>query len=100
MDRSNVITLVKQTYDKDVIGQVISKESERQVFCNIASVSGSEWMEAGRNGIKPEYQVTMFRYDYEGELIAVLDGVRYGVYRTYMAQGENIELYLEKKAGV
>lgn len=101
MDRSNIIALVSESYETDAIGQQIAKEEKREVFCNVRSVSGSEWMEAGRNGIKAAYQVTMFRYDYDGELIVELDGERYAVYRTYSTQqGEDIELYLEKKAGV
>lgn len=100
MDRSHIITLVSESYETDSIGQNIANEYTRDVYCNVRSVSGSEWMEAGRNGIKAAYQVTMFRYDYGGELIVELDGERYAVYRTYVAQGEEIELYLEKKAGV
>ena len=100
MDRSNVITLIEETFRQDEIGQTVTQENKRKVYCNIASISGSEWMEAGRNGIKAEYKVVMFRYDYQGEIIAELDGQRYSVYRTYAAQNEMIELYLEKKAGV
>lgn len=42
----------------------------------------------------------MFAYDYAGETLAELDGVRYGIYRTYLGKNETIELYLERKAGV
>lgn len=100
MDRSRILKLIGQTYKKDSIGQMIPEETEREAFCSVASVSGSEFIEAGRNGIKPEIKVTMFRPDYRGEVIAELDGTRYSVYRTYMAKNELIELYLEKKAGV
>ena len=34
------------------------------------------------------------------EKIAVVDGVRYGIYRTYRAKNETLELYLEAKAGI
>lgn len=44
--------------------------------------------------------MTMFAPDYQGEQIAVVDGVRYGVYRTYRAKNETLELYLERKAGI
>ena len=100
MDRSRTLKLISQTYKKDSIGQMIPEETEREVFCFVSSVSGSEWLEAGRNGIRPEVKITMFQPDYQGELIAELDGTRYSVYRTYMAKHELIELYLEKKAGV
>ena len=100
MDKSNVINLIDVTYAVDSFGQQIPQETERQVFCDIASVSGSEWFEAGRAGIKPEYKATMFAFDYNGEETAVFDGVRYSIYRTYLGKNESIELYLERKVGV
>ena len=100
MDRSRVLTLVAMTYETDDIGQQVPKETKRNVFCNVTSVSASEWYDAGRAGMKAEYRATMFVYDYHGEEIVELDGVRYGVYRTYLGRNEMIELYLERKAGI
>ena len=100
MDKSSVIALISSSYEKDSIGQYVPTETSRNVFCNISSVTASEFFEAGAVGISPEYRVTMFLYDYENEEIAELNGVRYGIYRTYIAQNETIELYLERKAGV
>ena len=41
------------------------------------------------------------RINYSGERIAELEGVRYGVYRTYTPPDSDlIEIYLEEKAGV
>jgi hypothetical protein len=37
--------------------------------------------------------------DYNGEDTAEYDGKRYGIYRTYERDDEQVELYLEKKAG-
>ncbi len=100
MDRSRVLTLIEEAYKPDALGQLIPTETRRDVYCNLSSVSASEWFDGGRAGLNPEYRATMFVYDYNGERIAELDGVRYGVYRTYLAQNEFIELYLERKAGV
>ena len=100
MDRSDVLTLIKESYMPDDIGQQVPTETSRDVFCSISSVSASEWFDAGRIGLKPEYRATMFAYDYEGELIAELNGVRYSVYRTYLGKNETIELYMERKGGV
>lgn len=100
MDKSRVLTLISETYTKDSIGQQIPSETPRNVFCNITSVSGEEWLNVGVLGLKAEYRATMFRYDYQGEQIAELDGTRYGIYRTHEGRNETIELYLEKKAGV
>lgn len=100
MDRSRVLTLISTSYTQDNIGQPIPVETRKDIFCNLTGVSASEFFSAGRAGLKPEYRATLFSYDYGGEEIVELDGVRYGVYRTYLRRNETIELYLERKAGV
>lgn len=100
MDKSEVLTLVSVKHEKDAIGQPVPKETEREVFCNVSSVSRAEWMDAGQMGLKPEYKVTMFVHDYNGEEIAKLNETRFAVYRTYLAADEQIELYLGRRAGV
>lgn len=100
MDKSRALTLIGVTYTVDFIGQLIPHETRRDVFCNLSSVSASEWFEAGRAGLNAEHRATVFSYDYNGETIAELDGVRYGIYRTYLGRNETIELYMERKAGV
>lgn len=100
MDRSNTITLVSVSYTQDAIGQPIPTEQTSTIFCNVRSVNRSEWAAAGQLGLKPEYMVTVFAPEYHGEEIAILNGVRYGIYRTYRDTGERLELYLERKVGV
>lgn len=100
MDRSNVCTLISETYAADAIGQMVGTEVRSDVYCNVSSVSQSEWFQAGQQGLKPELKITMFSPDYNGQRIAEVNGVRYGVYRTYIRQDELLELYLERKTGV
>lgn len=100
MDKITPLILIGETYAPDAMSQMVPTEVRREVFCNKQSVSASEWFDGGRNGLKPVYRVTMFAPDYNGETVVELDGERFGVYRTYMAKGDDIELYLEKKAGV
>lgn len=100
MDRSECITLISVTYTVDSIGQRTPKETEKTYYCQLSSVSQSEWFEAGRNGLKAEYRAVMDANEYGGEEIAEINGVRYGVYRTYRTRSDTIELYLERKAGV
>ena len=100
MDRTDVMQLIAATYKEDAIGQRVPAETARNVFCNVASVSASEYFEAGRAWMRAALKVTVFAPDYKGEQIAVLGGVRYGIYRTYMAKGEMLELYLERRAGI
>ncbi len=100
MDRSNVISLISETWTQDEIGQSISTETPRQVFCDVRSVSRQEWFDAGRDGLKPAFVFVMFAPDYEGEKIVEYDGKRYGIYRTYVGRNERIELYVEEKGGI
>lgn len=100
MDRSNVISLIKETKTQDDILQWVSVESSRNVFCDVRSVTQSEWFEAGRNGIQPSFIFVMNRWEYEDEKIVEYNGKRYGVFRTYMGRNESIELHCEEKGGV
>lgn len=100
VDRSNVVTLVSLTYTQDAIGQQIATESMRDVYCDIQSISRAEFFDAGKNDITPDCKITMYRYDYNGEPLAVVNGRRLAVYRTYVTQGELIELYLKREVGV
>lgn len=100
MDRSDVIYLVSVVNTQDEHGVWQKTTKERRVFCDVRSVSRAEWSDAGRVGLNPEYQITMFFGDYEGEDTLIYNGKAYGVYRTYRAKTDTIELYVEKKGGV
>lgn len=97
MDKSKVLTLIAIEYSVDAIGQQVPVETARNVFCNVVSVTRDEWYQGGKAGLNPQFRATMFSYDYNGETICELEGVRYSIYRTFLAKGESIELYLEKK---
>ena len=51
MDKSRVLTLIRETYETDEIGQRIPIESRRDVFCNLSSISASEWFAGGQSGL-------------------------------------------------
>lgn len=91
--------LIKSTYTVDSIGQYVPTESARYVYGTKKPITRTEWNTAGQRGLKPEFMVSMFTYDYQYEDIAEVEGKRYGIYRTY-TNGDTIELYMEKKEGV
>lgn len=100
MARDHVVTLISTTYRTDSISQRIPVEQRREVPCQVDGIRQSEWYSAGKQGLKPQLMVMVFDDDYQGEIIAEVDGVRYGIYRTYPAKHGKTELYLEKKGGV
>lgn len=96
---TDVITLVTQTITTDKYGNEVAKETERTVFCEVDSISQTEFYAAANTELNPEYKFTIFFGDYEGEEVVVFNGARYSVYRTYRT-GDNLELYAERKIGV
>lgn len=101
MDKSEQITLEAPKYKSDGISQLVKDSvTTRKIFCKIQNVKRYEWAAAANNGKRAAYCVTVWADEYKGEEIAILNGVRYGIYRTYSPNGEEVELYLEQKVGI
>lgn len=96
---ADVINLVSQTITIDTLGKEIATESTKTVYCEVNSITQSEFFAAANTELNPEYRFTIFFGDYNGEDIVVYNGVRYSVYRSYRA-GDYMELYTERKIGV
>jgi hypothetical protein len=99
MDRSNVINLISTTKEQDENGVWRETTNRRMVFCNVSSVTASEFFEGGRNGLNPQFRMVMFFGDYQGERELLYKGKPYAVYRTYQGRNDTIELYVERKGG-
>lgn len=95
---ADVITLITQTITTDKYGNEEATETERTVYCEVDSVSQSEFFAAENTELNPEYRFTIFFGDYEGESLVKFNGARYSVYRTYRT-GDDLELYTERKIG-
>lgn len=101
MDKSELIILEKPKYRHDELGQMVKDGvTNREIFCRVQNIKRSEWAAAAHNGKRAAYCVIVWADEYQGEEVAILNGVRYGIYRTYSPNGEDMELYLEQKAGV
>ena len=100
MDRSIVISLIAETVVESAlhVPQAI-QQTERDIFADVTSVTGSEWFEGGRNGIVPEYRMIVFKYDYQGEQLLRYNGTVYQIYRTYERRTDELELYCAKRKG-
>lgn len=99
MDRSDIVKLISTTKQQDDYGVWRTTETEREVFCQVDSVTRAEFFDGGRNGLNPQFRVTMFAEDYEDEAILEYRGKRYSIYRTYQNRNDDIELYVERKGG-
>ena len=99
MDRSDVITLVASTKSQNAYGVWVETKTKRDVFCQVDSVTRAEFFEGGRNGLNPEFRMTMFFGDYQGEREVIYKEKQYSVYRTYQGRNDTLELYVERKGG-
>lgn len=99
MDRSEIITLLKPVSYQDAVGVWHETTEEKDVFCQVESVTRAEFFEAGRNGLNPDFKMTIFFGDYDGETMLRYKGDTYAVYRTYHAKTDVLELYVERKGG-
>jgi len=99
MDRSEVLTLIGTTRTQDEYGIWHETPTARNVFCQVNSITRSEFFDAGRNGLNPEFMFSMFAGDYEGERVCEYRGQKYSIYRTYLGRNDVIELYAERKGG-
>ena len=95
---TDVITLITQTITTDKYGNEVATETERTVYCEVDSISQTEFFAAENTELNPEYKFTIFFGDYEGESLVKFNGARYSVYRTYRT-GDDLELYTERKIG-
>ena len=95
---TDVITLITQTITTDKYGNEEATETERTVYCEVDSISQTEFYAAANTELNPEYRFTIFFGDYEGESLVKFNGARYSVYRTYRT-GDYLELYTERKIG-
>lgn len=91
---NELLFLILQSDEVDDYGDPVTKETSRQVFCEIRSVGQKEFYQAHTKGLKPEIVFVLSDYlDYENEMLAVYNGQRYRVLRTYRVNGSNkIEL--------
>lgn len=102
MNKAITLTLLTKEYTTDSMGQRTYTTTEKEVLATLSSISRAEWTsysQSGRQGLVPAYVATTFSGNYSGENECIYDGNHYGIYRTYERDDEQVELYLEKKAG-
>ncbi len=98
--RNDVLTLVSQAYALDDYGVQRPTETTRNVYCDVASITQTEFYAANEAGLRPALRFDIFAYDYNGEEIVEFNGVRYNVYRTYQRYNDVLELYVNKVVGI
>lgn len=94
------VTLRRLTASKNQYGVMETVALDTTIFCDVASVSASEFFAAGQSGIHAEYRFTVWADEYDGQQDVEYLGKQYRVYRTYKPDVDHIELYVEERIGV
>ena len=74
-------------------------EDRSGCFARIESITMSEFYQAGMQGFKPEYRMTVWLNEYSGQELLEYNSKVYTVYRTYRRDDGRIELYVTERKG-
>ena len=99
MRYSDTIELISESWENSAEGVSQPLRGSRRVFCRVRSISSSEFFRAGQEGLRARWQFTVWPDEYRGETLVRYGGQVYGIYRTYRAGRDALELYAELKAG-
>ena len=72
----------------------------REIICEVESIGHKEFFAASQQGLKPEYKLTVWADEYQGESIVIYNGETYKIYRNFRRNADRMELYITRKAGV
>jgi SPP1 family predicted phage head-tail adaptor len=96
MLKADVLTLISVSPEAGGVG-TDREETRREVFCTVRSIGQQEAYLAMGQGLNPELKVILAHdFEYEGEGLCELGGVRYEILRTYVTETDGIELTLQR----
>jgi SPP1 family predicted phage head-tail adaptor len=98
MIRVNVLDLITVNPEAAGVGTEPT-ETKRTVYCTVKSIGQQEAYLAMGQGLNPELKVILSHdFEYKGERLCEMDGVRYDILRTYTTETDGIELVLQRAA--
>jgi len=98
MLKADILTLIKVSPEAAGVGTEPT-ETSRTVYCTVKSIGQTEAYQAMGIGLNPELKVILAHdFEYEGEGLCELGGVRYDILRTYITEADGIELTLQRVA--
>ena len=99
MMKSTVVTLIGESPEAHGVGIDLT-EMKRTVYCTVKSIGMQEAYQAMGIGLNPELKVVLAHdFEYAGERLCEMDGVRYRILRTYITEADGIELTLQRVNG-
>ena len=99
MMKANVVDLITVSPEAAGVGTE-PQEVKRTVPCTVKSIGMQEAYQAMGIGLNPELKVILAHdFEYAGERLCEMDGIKYNVIRTYVTEADGIELTLQRVTG-
>ena len=99
MQKTNVVDLITVSPEAAGVGTEPT-EVKRTVYCTVKSIGMQEAYQAMGIGLNPELKVVLDHdFEYAGERLCELAGVKYNIIRTYITEKDGIELTLQRVNG-
>ena len=99
MIKAGTVTLIREAVGAHGVGTEPT-EIRRKVYCTLRSIGMQEAYQAMGIGLNPELKVILRHdFEYKGESLCEMNGIRYRIIRTYVTEDDGIELTLQKADG-
>jgi len=99
MNRAEKIKLLTIEYTQDDLGEWTETATETDVFAVVDSITMNEFYQAGMQGFKPEYRMTVWLNEYSNQELIEYSSKVYKVYRSYRRDDGRVELYVTERKG-
>ena len=99
MNLAEKIALISTEYTQDDIGEWTETPVKKVVFARVESITMNEFYQAGMQGFKPDYRMTVWMNEYSDQELLEYKGKNYTIYRTYRKNDGRLELYVTERKG-
>lgn len=97
--KDDVCFLMSSTIILDEMLQEIEITSPRFVYCSTLSIGQKEFSVAMQSGLKAQMTIVIDHDEYDGEKEIEYNRITYSIYRTFVRDDGDIELYCEVRVG-
>ena len=99
MIKATIARLIRENPGSHGVG-TDPDETSRMVYCTVKSIGMQEAYQAMGIGLNPELKVVLAHdFEYKGEDLCQVNGIRYKIIRTYVTEADGIELTLQRVTG-
>lgn len=95
MKFDKILYFLTETSEINRLGNTITINKKRKVFCSEKSIGQKEFYTAQMAGLEPKYTLVVKPYEYLGEKLVEFNSIQFKILKTYMKNSTELELTLE-----